>query len=153
MRSASKVIWIGIGTIAIVIGVMIAVSYYNKMTIRELRTSIDLLTANIGSMSRDISSSIDRTQQYIESRQQPPSPPQQYYNVYDESNRDYYYYDDPTYNSEDMLPSIPQINPVNRNVINEISRLTNMRDDRNVRVKAPKMRRHNDAYMTGNRRY
>lgn len=153
MRSAGKVIWIGIGTIAIVIGVMIAVSYYNKMTIRELRTSIDLLTANIGSMSRDISSSIDRTQQYIESRQQPPSPPQQYYNVYDESNRDYYYYDDPTYNSEDMLPSIPQINPVNRNVINEISRLTNMRDDRNVRVKAPKMRRHNDAYTTGNRRY
>lgn len=157
MRSTT-VIWIGIGTAVIIIAVVIAVSYYNKMTIRELRSSIELLTGSISNMSRDIANSRQQTvqQQYIPP---PPVSQQQYYNQptpvqtsqYDEQD---YYYDNDIYESEQhYVPQIPITDTVNRNSIAHINKLTTMTDTGNVRVRPQQNRNVRRGLNNMNRRF
>lgn len=126
---------------------MISVSYYNKMTIRELRSSIELLSSNIANMSREITNNREHQQKIIESvmnsnrvnNSNPmmvePQPPQQYYpsDVYTDTrdNRGYYYYGD---EGDTMYQPQPQ---VSKETIGQISRLTTMTDSKNMMGRQP----------------
>lgn len=123
MRSASKAIWIGIGTITAVVIVMIVISYYNKKTVRELRSSIDELTNSVRKMNSDMQA---RTQQCMNSDRQYPR--QQYMEpaprYYEPPQQEYYeeQYEEP------YRPVAPITSEMNRQNIRQFNAMTTIVD-------------------------